>query len=186
MHALLASAFVAASLATNPSAPPMVPADAPPVEAQQAGEDLGPDRPTTFALSFSPITTFMLGGVLEGEFRLAPQLTAYLAGEFYGAWMGWGVQTGLRWYPKQAFDGFFMDFHGRASDLWVVHHLGGGLELGSQHRLGRSRWAFLWSVGADVGAGRWGAGRAPTDVSSWLNSGLVVVPKLRLMLGYQF
>jgi len=81
------------------------PAPAPGVtEAKLLGEtlELDRDRPTVATLSFSPLTTFMLGVVLEGEFRVNEHLTTYLAGEFYGAWLGWGAQAGLRWYPSAA------------------------------------------------------------------------------------
>lgn len=144
-----------------------------------------PERETRFSLSFSPLTTLMLGAAVEGEFRVAPQLTGYVAGEFYGAWMGWGVQTGVRFYPSQAFKGFFVDGHARASDLLLNHLAGGGLEVGSQHTFGRSRWAFLWSVGADVGVGGYYA--AGGTNLGWLETdGVTVLPKLRLMLGYHF
>ncbi|MEW6431460.1 MAG: hypothetical protein AB1730_08105 [Myxococcota bacterium] len=176
-------------VATAAEPPPAGPPPAPPPHVTLRGQDadLDAERPPFAALSFSPLTTFMLGVVLEGEFRVHEHLTTYLAGEFYGAWMGWGAQAGLRWYPSQAFRGFFVDGHARASDLFLVHAVGGGLELGSQHQLGRSRWSFLWSMGLDLGAGAWRQSeRAPTDLGSWLSDGLVAVPKLRLMLGYTF
>lgn len=173
MNALL----LALALSTTP----------PPPHLTLRDEPADAERPAVASITFSPLTTFMLGLAVEGEFRVHEHLTTYLAGEFYGAWLGWGAQAGLRWYPTQAFRGFFVDAHGRASDLYVVHGIGGGLELGSQHRLFSSRWTFLWSVGADLGAGSWidyGSGRrSPID---WLDQGLVVMPKLRLMLGYTF
>lgn len=175
-------------MAPAPVEPPTTPT--PEATARGADLDLGIDRPTTATVSFSPLTTFLLGAAVEGEFRVHEHLTTYLAGEFYGAWMGWGVQAGVRWYPSQAFRGFFVDAHARASDLMLVHHLGGGLELGSQHRLGRTRWSILWSLGADVGMGRWSGtrttGRSPLDVGTWLTEDVVAVPKLRLMLAYNF
>lgn len=151
--------------------------------------ELDRDRPTVATLSFSPLTTLMLGVVLEGEFRVHEHVTTYVAGEFYGAWLGWGVQGGVRLYTDTAFRGFFVDLHARASDLLIVHHAGLGLELGAQHQLGRTRWSFLWSVGGDVGMGRWAglaSGRSPMDVPDWFGQELVVVPKLRLMFAYNF
>lgn len=77
--------------------------------------------------------------------------------------------------------------HGRAHDLYLNHLIGGGLELGSQHRLGQSRWGILWSAGVDLGAGAWNqTHRSPTDLPTWMSEGLVAAPKLRLMLAYNF
>lgn len=175
MNALL---FVVA-LSTAQTRPPVV-------EASPTLDERAPGRETTFSLTFSPISTFMLSVAVEGEFKVADHATAYLAGEFYGPWLGWGAQSGVRLYPDRAFKGFFVDLHARGQDLYVSHLLGGGLELGSQHELGKSRWAILWSVGADVGAGRFGqtfSSRSPLD---WLAEGFTVSPKLRFMLGYHF
>lgn len=169
----------------TPDAPP----PAPPPHVTLRGKDLDLDqaRPTVANLSFSPLTTFMLGVVLEGEFRVHEHLTTYVVGEFYGAWMGWGAQAGLRWYPSEAFSGFFVDAHARAQDLYLVHGVGGGLEIGSQHRLGQSRWSIRWSAGLDLGAGSWrGYGNSYRNPVDWLSEGLVGMPKLRLMLGYNF
>jgi hypothetical protein len=175
---------------TPPPPTPEAPPAAPPPHVTLHGEDLDLDagRPTVATLSFSPLTFFMLGVALEGEFRVHQHLTTYFAGEFYGLWLGWGAQAGLRWYPSQAFRGFFVDAHARASDLLVVHHVGGGLEVGGQHQIDRSRWSILWSAGLDLGAGAWWrfAERAPTDMGAWLSDGVVAVPKLRLMLAYDF
>jgi hypothetical protein len=173
---------------TNAQPPEAAPVVAPPETSQRGATlDLDRERPTTATLSFSPLSTFALGVVLEGEFRVNEHLTTYLAGEFYGAWMGFGAQIGLRIYPSQAFRGFFIDLHGRAQDLYLNHLIGGGLEIGSQHQLGRSHWSILWSVGADVGAGSWNQyHRSPTDLPSWLSEGVTAAPKLRLMLAYNF
>lgn len=144
-----------------------------------------PERQTNFSLSFSPLSTLLLGAAIEAEFRVDTHLTGYLVGEFYGAWMGWGAQSGLRWYPHAAFKGFFVDAHARAGDLGLNHLIGGGLEIGSQHTFGRSRWAILWAVGADAGAGSWRTFGAGT-VDTWLQEGFTVIPKVRLMIGYHF
>ncbi len=144
-----------------------------------------PERVTNVSISFSPLTTLLLGAAVEAEFRVSDHFTTYLVGEFYGAWMGWGAQTGVRLYPADAFKGFFIDGHARASNLLLNHLIGGGLELGSQHAFGRSRWAFLWSVGLDVGAGGWNYTTTSTPIE-WMNEPITVLPKLRLMLAYHF
>jgi hypothetical protein len=139
------------------------------------------------AITISPISTFMLAVAVEGQFRVSDHFTTYVAGEYYALWSGWGVQTGARWFPQKAFKGFFIDAHLRASDLYFVHAIGGGLEIGTEHQLGKSHWTFLWSVGTDVGAGAWtGDSRGPASAGLWFSQGPVIVPKLRLMLGYSF
>jgi hypothetical protein len=167
------------ALAVTQTPPPFV-------EAQPGLEELAPARETNFSLTFSPLSTFLLSAALEGEFRIAKHFTGYLAGEFYGPWMGWGAQTGVRLYPDKAFKGFFIDAHARGQNLYVSHLLGGGLEIGSQHELGKSRWAILWSVGCDIGAGRFGTYIPPSNPIDWLEEGLTLSPKLRFMLGYHF
>jgi hypothetical protein len=141
-----------------------------------------------FTLWTSPLTVLMAGAVLEGEVRLNDFATAYGTGEFYGLWMGWGFQAGTRLYPgKHAMRGFFVDLHARANNLYVINLLGGGVEVGGEHRLGNSRWAFLWSVGADIGMGTAGVHRGFEAMEAGPQAlGFVAQPKLRLMLGYQF
>jgi hypothetical protein len=176
---------------TDVDAPPLVQADAvnaapPQVKADTSAlEDVR--APTTGAVTVSPASVLMLALAVELELRVSDQLTAYAAGEYYGAWSGFGVQVGARLYTAEAFHGLFFDLHARASDLYLVHAIGAGLEVGSQHALGQNGWTLLWSAGVDVGAGAWGAwGRDVTDVPSWFSQGLVLVPKLRFMLGHTF
>jgi hypothetical protein len=175
MNALL---FIVA-LSTAQTPPPIV-------SASPSYDERAPAHETTFSLTFSPLSTLLLSVAVEGEFKVANHVTGYLAGEFYGPWLGWGVQSGLRLYPDHAFKGFFIDAHARGGDLYFSHLLGGGLELGSQHELGKSRWAILWSIGADIGAGRIGVTSPGSDPIGWLDEGFAVTPKVRFMLGYHF
>lgn len=171
------------------SAPPP-----PSSELQHAGAQVSAPVATAeefapkFTLWTSPLTVLMAGAVLEGEVRLNDFATAYGTGEFYGLWMGWGVQAGARLYPGgHAMRGFFVDLHARASNLYVINLLGGGVEVGGEHRLGSSHWAFLWSVGADIGVGRAGLYRGLEAMEAGPQAlSFVAQPKLRLMLGYQF
>lgn len=165
---------------------------APPPPQEQAAEVSAPVAQAEvftpkFTLWTSPLTVLMAGAVLEGELRLNDFATLYGTGEFYGLWMGWGVQVGTRLYPgRHAMQGFFVDLHARANNLYIFNLAGGGVEVGGEHRLGKSHWAFLWSVGADVGLGTMTLRRGIEAFEAPQQLGFVAQPKLRLMLGYQF
>lgn len=189
MNALILAALLASELSPPPP-PPAEPAREQVSPAPPPAVRLLPEvtakvaaaaQPVKATISFSPLSFLFLSAVLEGEFRVSDSFTTYLVGEFYGPWLGWAGQAGMRWYPTEAFRGFFVDAHARAHNLYVSHLAGGGLEVGSQHQLDRSRWMFRWSVGADVGLGSW-----DSNVSGNAYRDVVAVPKLRLMLAYAF
>lgn len=140
-----------------------------------------------FSLKVNPLSTFLLGVAIEAEVRVSNNVTLYASGEFYPYLLrAWGVQTGARVYTNAAFAGFFVDVHARASDLKLAHLLGGGVDIGSQHSLGGSRWSVLWAAGLNVGAGRWWQGSWDSRPEQWIKEDFVVVPNLRLMIGYTF
>jgi hypothetical protein len=186
--ALFPFVAVAQPALTAPSPPSSEeqPQEPQPVSAPvAAAEQLAPK----FTLLTSPLTLLAAGVVLEGEGRLSDSVTAYGTGEFYGFWLGWGFQAGARIYPwGNAMRGFFVDLHARANNLLAVNLIGVGAEVGGQHQLSQSRWSLLWSVGADIGLGRWEGFAQGFEAFDGTGPALhfTAQPKLRLMLGYQF